>query len=215
MKYVARITLLMAGLVLFASLAGVARGFLPLPEFGSVVQAAPPHEFTIDVAVDCRTVAAGDKRGDTFIINGKLFPGGTFPLGNQSNDPIKPFNNRVAPIGDYVVRGQHAVSFAPGSIPGFPFPPDLAKAYETAPLGMATVYFLLKGGQTALIGEGYDLGPFPPSKALLTITGGIGDYSGAAGDVVFTILGRNITTCANSRATFRFQPGSVRGSSNK
>src|SRR5260370_7248820 len=47
--------------------------------------------FTIDVACDARTYrqnnvdpsAPGSSRGDTFIVQGKIYPGGTLPKGNN------------------------------------------------------------------------------------------------------------------------------------
>jgi hypothetical protein len=202
MKRIIMINLFALGLVL---LAGVVH-FWPLAEVKAAEEDEVVEEddvaaakiskiFTFDVAVDCRTVVSGPNRGDTFIINGKIFPGGTLPSGMASNDPTQPVND-VAPIGEYVVRGQHAI----------PFPSDIASAYSSAPFGHATVVFILKDGRKALTTEGYDLpGVFPPQKALLSVTGGIGGFRGATCDVVFNIIGRNDTGCANSRAKFNIR----------
>jgi hypothetical protein len=118
-----------------------------------------------------------------------------------------------------VVRGQHAIAL--------PQPPatDLFSVFDptsyysknyvssSAPLGLATAYFILNGGKSAIITEGYDLGPsLPPPGALLTIVGGVGDYSGAAGDLTDNIIGSNSTMCANSRVTFNVVTGSARRS---
>src|SRR5260370_35225852 len=51
--------------------------------------------FTIDVACDARTYrqnnvdpsAPGSSRGDTFIVQGKIYPGGTIPKGNNVFSP--------------------------------------------------------------------------------------------------------------------------------
>src|SRR5262245_53625557 len=120
MKRITKITLLASGVVLLAGLAGLAPRFRPLIELNAVAQAAQPDVLTLDLAVDCRTFVSGPNRGDVFIINGKLFPGGTLPSGTASFDPTQPVN-RVAPFGDWVVRGQHA----------FPFPAAIAPSYSS------------------------------------------------------------------------------------
>jgi hypothetical protein len=218
MQRISTIVLLALGLMLIGGL--VPSGFRPATQFSTVVHAAPPQSLTLDVAVDCRTVVSGTTRAAVFMISGKLFPGGTFPstpagidphVYNVGNDPVQSFNG-VSPIGEYLVRGQHAVNI----------PLNLNDAFftqhyisSTAPLGAAIAYFLLKGGTTALLTDGYDLGPnLPPPGALFTITGGIGDYAGATGDAKDIIVSSNATGCANSRTTFNIIPGSMRGSSN-
>jgi hypothetical protein len=187
-------TLLASGLVLIAT-----------PQ-SAVCADSPQHTVVLDVAVDCTTIVSGPNRGDSFIIAGKLFPGGTFPAADAPNQPTEPFNN-VAPIGEYAVRGQHSVAVGTTSI---------GPKYNNAPTGFATIYFTFNDNRNALIAEGYSiLQGGRPGGALTVIAGGIGTYSGAAGDMKFDILGRNASGCANSRATFHIQPGSVRGNSNK
>jgi hypothetical protein len=239
MKHIMNITVLALGSVVLPSL--LTPGFTQATEFRAAAQSASigtssdravdsyvrradstnpssDHPLVLDIAVDCNTVVSGTTRGATFIINGKIFPGGTFPNGAANNDPVKAYKG-VAPIGEYVVRGQHEISLNPPPDPFSIFDPTTYyyKNYvkSSVPLGLATAYFILNGGQSAIITEGYDLGPnLPPPGALLTIVGGIGAYSGAAGDLTDNIIGSNVTTCANSRVTFNIQPGSVRGSSN-
>jgi hypothetical protein len=207
MKHIARITLSASGLALLGLLAlsfASPGGLMP------VVHAATASTLTLDIAVDCKTVVSGDHRGDTFFINGKIFPGGTFPPGAINNDPVQPYNG-VAPIGEFAVRGQHAISVLPND----PFSVTDPNTYygqhyisSSAPLGTATLYFLLKGGKSAIIGAGYDLGPtLPPPQALLAIVGGIGDYSGASGQFEDDSIGLNSTGCANARVIFTFRPG--------
>jgi hypothetical protein len=185
-------------ITLFAlSLAGmVAMAVLGLP---AVVNAAgDPNTLNFDVACDCRTGVSGSNRGDVFIIQGKIFPAGTLPSGSAANDPTQPVNG-VASIGDWICRGQVAGTF----------PPEIAAAYESTPFAWNTQYFLLKNGR-ALTAEGYDI----PDGGFLSVTGGIGGFRGAAGDIQGTIFGTNITGCPNFRAKFTFQPGSIRGASN-
>ena len=192
--------LLTAGLALIAGTAGLVP-WLNSPEFPASVQAADGHVFTVDVAVDCRTFVGGPNRGDLFMLNGKIFPAGTLPSGPASNDPARPFN-RVAPIGDFLVRGQHA----------FPFPPEVASSYSSLPVDFATQYYVFEGGRSALTMEGYAfVAGQTPTVALLALTGGIGAYSGAAGDVRGTLLGANASQCPNFRVNINLQPGSIRG----
>jgi hypothetical protein len=125
MKRLTKITLVVSALVLML---GVVPGFRDLVRIEAAAQAGPEqaatgsHVLAFDVAVDCRTIAGGPNRGDVVIINGKIFPPGTLPSAAASNDPTQPVNG-VAPIGDFVGRGQHA----------FPFPPAVAPFYTSTP----------------------------------------------------------------------------------
>ena len=186
MKRITKIAPFAFGLSVLAGLVGVA-------------QATGETVLTLDIAADCRTAVGGANRGDTVIINGKLFPGGTLS-GVTGNDPTKPVNG-VAPIGDWVQRGQNS----------FPFPPAVATAYGSTPVAFGTQYFILNDGR-ALTTEGYLL--LPAFVTLNSTTGGIGGFSGAAGDAQTVVLGPNATGCLNGRITFMIQPSSVRGDSN-
>jgi hypothetical protein len=198
MSHIKKITVWVSGLILLTVLAGVVPVLRRPAAFEAAAQTvggqdvAPEHHrkiLTLDVAVDCRTLVTGPNRGDLFIINGKIFPAGTLPSGTASNDPTQPVNG-VAPIGDWLVRGQHA----------FPFPPAIARSYDSTPGDFATQYYILKGGHTALTAEGYAfLQSQAPTDVLLSVTGGIGGFRGATGDVQAAILGPNATGCPNSR----------------
>jgi hypothetical protein len=181
---------------LFGSV-GAAAALAALP---SETEASDTHTLTFDVACDCRTGSpvffAGGPRGEAFIVNGKIFPAGTLPSGTASNDPTQPVNG-VSPIGDWCCRGQMAGAF----------PPDVAPAYASTPFGWNTQYFLLKGGD-ALTAEGYTTGDVTtPTGELLSVTGGIGGFSGASGFIVETPFGTNATGCPNFRAKFRLRSG--------
>ena len=65
--------------------------------------------FNVDVAIDGATLAlnnndpadpANPKRGATFTVTGRIFPGGTIPAGNTSFDP-----NQPGSIGTWVCSG--------------------------------------------------------------------------------------------------------------
>jgi hypothetical protein len=201
MKSIAKMTLSALGL---AMLGPVAVHGLQDAERGG----GPRNTFTVDVAVDCRTAVSGNNRGDIFIINGKLFPAGTLPVGPASNDPILPVNG-VAPIGDWLVRGHHALPL--------PVPDPIAQGYRSAPGDFGTTYFLLDGGRTALIAETYAFlaEGGNPSLAFSAVTGGIGRFRGVAGEAEGPPIGTNATGCPNFRITFKLVLGSGRGASNQ
>jgi hypothetical protein len=177
--------------VIFGSITAAA-GLAALP---SEAEASDPHTLTFDVACDCRTGSPaffGGKRGDAFIINGKIFPAGTLPSGTASNDPTEPVNG-VSSIGDWSCRGQVAGAF----------PPAIAPAYRSTPFVWNTQYFILEGG--ALTAEGYNT----PTGELLSVTGGIRAFSGASGFIVEAPFGTNATGCPNFRVKVRLR--SARG----
>jgi len=196
MKRTIKIVLFAMALAVLASLPGISPGFGPLVELQSVVKAANKNTLTFDVACDCRMGSPGfftGNRGDAWIVSGKIFPTGTLPAGNASNDPTLPVNG-VAPIGEWTCRGQSAA----------PFPPALEAAYSATPFAFNTQYFMLNDGR-ALTVEGFAL----PTGERLSLTGGIGGFSGAAGDVEEEGFGTNATGCPNFRAEFTIRPGSV------
>ena len=169
---------------IFGSVAAAA-GLAALP---SEAEASDTGTLTFDVACDCRTGVAGTNRGDVFIIQGKIFPAGTLPSGTATNDPTQPVNG-VAPIGNWICRGQNS----------FPLPPAIAPAYSSTPAALNTQYFILNDGR-ALTAEGYAL---QPEGELLSVTGGIRGFSGASGFIVEAPFGTNATGCPNFRAKFR------------
>jgi hypothetical protein len=155
-------------------------------------EAAPAHILKLDVACDCRTGAQaffGGNRCDVFIVNGKIFPAGTLPAGTASNDPTQPVNG-IAPIGDWMCRGQLAM----------PFSPEIAPAYSSTPPFLNTQYFIFHD-KRALTVEGYAI----PTGELLSVTGGIGGFRGASGFIEEEGFGTNVTGCPNFHAKFRIR----------
>jgi hypothetical protein len=202
MKRTIKIALFAMALGILASMPGRVPGFRPLVELQGVVKAANEHTLTFDVACDCRMGSPaffGGNRGDAWIVSGKIFPAGTLPAGTGTNDPTLPVGG-VAPIGDWTCRGQNAL----------PFPPAVGAAYDASPFGFNTQYFILNDGR-ALTVEGYALPGFTGEQ--LSVTGGIGGFSGAGGDVeegpIGTSASTNATGCPNFRAKFTIRPGSV------
>ena len=148
-----------------------------------------PGEFTIDVACDARTyrqnnvdpAAAGSHRGDTFIVSGKIYPGGTIPAGQGVFSP-----DNSGSIGDWNCRGVWLVSsqeLANGAAPAF----DTSQIY------------LLPDGTKQLFSEGLE-GAVPTLRA---VTGGTGSMAGVTGQVRQELLGTNVTGLFNFRFTFK------------
>ena len=167
MKRTIKIVLFAVALAVLASLPGILPGFRPLVELQSVVKAANKNILTFDVACDCRMGSPAffrGNRGDAWIVSGKIFPAGTLPAGTATNDPTLPVRG-VAPIGEWTCRGQSAL----------PFPPAVAAAYNATPFAFNTQYFILNNG-SALTVEGYAI----PTGERLSVTGGIGGFSGPA-----------------------------------
>jgi hypothetical protein len=148
-----------------------------------------PGEFTIDVACDARTyrqnnvdpAASGSHRGDTFIVSGKIYPGGTIPAGQGVFSPDNPGS-----VGDWTCRGVWLVSsdeLANGTAPAF----DTSQIY------------LLPNETKQLFSEGLE-GPAPTLRAVI---GGTGSMSEATGQVRQELLGTNVTGLFNFRFTFK------------
>jgi len=144
---------------------------------------------TIDVACDARTYvqnnvdpsASGSHRGDTFIVAGRIFPGGTIPAGNNVFSPDNPGS-----IGKWICRGAWMVSsdeLGAGASP----------AFDT------TQIYLLPDGSRQLFSEGLE-GPQPVFR---TVIGGTGPLAGVRGEVKQELLGTNVTGLFNLRFTFR------------
>lgn len=161
--------------------------------FPSYVGAQPPNlndPLILDVAEDCNKFnymrgLTLDQivRGDGFIAGGKIFPPGTLPAGEATNDP-----NASGSIGNWVARGTSTDTLA-GHI-----------AHPNLPAVFFTQYLLLNDGR-GLIGEGW----FAPSGANQTsITGGLGNLKGTSGEMFTEVLGTNVTECGNYHLTFEF-----------
>jgi hypothetical protein len=195
MNRATRITVFVVALAILIGMTGLP-GVRPLAELQGVVKAQDENILTFDIACDCRTGTPSffeGKRGDGFIVSGKIFPAGTLPSGTATNDPALPVGG-VLPIGDWTCRGQVAG----------PFPTALAPAYAHTPPIFNTQYFMLNDGR-ALTVEGFAI----PTGERLSLTGGIGAFSGAAGSVEEGPIGTNSTGCPNFKAKFAIRAGSM------
>lgn len=160
-----------------------------------------PLYLVYDVATDARTFRLNRgaqlpdaRRGDSFIVEGKIYPGGTLPIGGTLLSPGS-FNLDTAggSIGKWVLRGTFNYDFG-----------EIIAGAEPAVFG--TQYFIFNDSRV-LVTDGSH-GAVTPQ--LRMITGGAGPFSGAAGDVTEAIIGTNLTGLFNQRFTFRLKKQSIK-----
>lgn len=172
-------------------------GFVPhVPQQVNVlpgVQADTEQTLTLDVAFDGRTGIANlvdpaikdGARGDTFVVNGKVFPGGTIPAGGTFDQPGTFDPDTRGSIGNFVCRGTmlfNAAEIAAGA----------------APYVVTNQLFQFNTGDV-LLTEGLEAGVNTVRRA---VTGGVGTYSGARGEAHLTLIGINKTGWENYRFVF-------------
>jgi hypothetical protein len=192
MKHLTKITLLASVLVLLAGLAGVVPGFRPLAELLASAQAAGDDILTFDVACDCRTGSPGffaGVRGDVFLVNGRYFlPGPS--SGTATDDPTGAVNGRIDP--------ETGCAAAVTTRFRLPSPRRVGTLRPQHPV-------LRPERWPGINSRGYAT---PTGE--LSLTGGIGGFSGASG---FVEEGRSVQMSPGVELPrqFRIQPGSVRG----
>src|SRR5438105_110192 len=149
--------------------------------------------FVVDVAIDATTLALNNndpsdpgnpKRGSTFTVTGKIFPGGTIPAGTTSFDP-----NQPGSIGNWICSGVF-----------------LAAASEifggTAPIAVHTSQiFMFTSDRKALMTEGLE-GPVGVTTHRVVV-GGTGAYQDMVGQSRQDTIGLNGTGLFDHRFTFR------------
>jgi hypothetical protein len=160
------------------------------------VQANAQETLTVDVACDCRTfrlnrvdpAATSDfgDGGDTFVVRGKLFPGGTIPAGGTFDNPSPVGPDSPGSVGDWHCRGVIIVS-------------EAEAAAGAKPLFSYTQHYLLNQFKDSLVIESA-LIEFDAEDQVLV--GGIGQYGGVTGTARAETLGTNNTGCPNFRTTF-------------
>ena len=158
------------------------------------------HILVYDVACDARTFRLNKsgtlmdaRRGDGFIVQGKIYPGGTIPPGGTMENP-GPFDPDTVPgsIGNWVCRGT------------FNF--DIAEILTGArPHLYSTQYHLFDNG-AGLVHDGPE-GGSPQLRALI---GGMRGFAGAAGEVLEEPIGVNSTGLFNIRHSFKIKNQSHR-----
>jgi hypothetical protein len=153
-----------------------------------------------DVACDGRTFRLNKsgtlldaRRGDGFIVQGKIYPAGTIPVGGTVQNP-GPFDPDTAPgsIGTWVCRGT--------------FTSDIGDILAGAHPHLYSTQLHLFTNGAALVHEGPE-GGAPQLRAL---TGGMGGFLGVSGEVMEVPLGVNTTGLFNIRHTFRIKSDSLR-----
>jgi hypothetical protein len=212
-----RIMLSLFVLGLFISgVVGVARSFSSEIEGAKVGHLKPETPFTVDIAMDGRTVRfnhgityqeAG--RGDTFVIFGPIYPAGTLPTGPASNSPDDPGS-----IGAWTFRTTFSydggVSRGSGleaccGLPAVEVPPLWIQDRRGKPgmvdlftqLGLGTGWYQFDDGG-ALVAEGLVSRP----TGVAAVVGGTGAFSGAGGELTGVAIGTNRTGYPNLRITF-------------
>jgi hypothetical protein len=167
------------------------------PQVGatSLASAGPDRFIVIDIAFDgnaffvnsANPAATGGAPGDTFLLKGKLFVGGTIAPGNNTFSP-----NAPGSIGNFLCRGTMLFS-------------DAEIAAGAAPFVATTQTYLFDNGNM-LITEGLEAGVQTIDRA---VVGGLGDFSGASGEVHLELLGFNTTGFENYRGTFKLKKKSL------
>jgi hypothetical protein len=151
--------------------------------------------FVVDVAIDAHTLALNNDptaagvphRGTTFIVNGKIYRGGTIPSGVTSFDPS------TAPdsIGTWICRGVFLADFADIFVNG-----TAKDAFDT------TQMFLFPDDTNALFTEGFE-GNVGVSTHR-TVTGGTGRFRRMVGTVKQETIGVNRNGAADGLFDLRF-----------
>lgn len=177
--------------VFVAATAALVMSFLPQPAATSV-QAAQAVSY--DVACDGNTftlnrqnsTATEIRRGDTFVLNGKIYAGGTIPEGGTRSEPSSFGPDKPGSIGVWFCRG----TFLVGS-----------EKFDVEKIQRATTHYFALNDKNRLITEGFE-GSVNISRVIL---GGIGQYAGASGLVSMERIGVNATGAYNMRFTFNLE----------
>jgi len=162
-------------------------------------KAGDDRGFTLDVAEDCDPATAvvnpvnpledttmNNSVGDTLVVTGSIFPGGTLHTGTQSNSPGDPGS-----LGQWRSRASLIANWTAQT------------GFESSPIAFATMIYTLNNGRDSIMSEG--LVPNIGSATKRVLIGGTGTFSGAAGEVRMENLGTNATGCFNYRFTFKLK----------
>jgi hypothetical protein len=159
-------------------------------------QSTPPQPrnvFFIDVVEDCNkafvnpvdpkeNTVTDTAPGDTIVVGGTIYPGGTLKTGAQKNLPTDP-----GAIGTWLSRAVFVVNTAQfnGGV---------------SPIAFATMLYMFRDSSSSLVSEG--LVPNVAGTEQRAVVGGTGMFADAAGQVTHQNLGTNGTGCFNYRFTF-------------
>ena len=160
-------------------------------------QAQGDRKFTFDVAEDCfdfvRNAVDPNENpldlaiGDTVIVGGPIYPGGTLKAGVQNNLPTDPGS-----IGRWKSRAVMLANFD-----------HVTNSFNGSPIAFATMLYMFPDDSKSLISEG--LVPDFGLSSKRGVIGGTGSYSSAGGEVLLENIGVNGTGCFNYRFTFKLK----------
>ena len=168
-------------------------GLVPNPAKAQDTQPQPRNNFVIDVVEDCNhayinpvdpkeNTAADVSPGDTIVVQGTIYPGGTLKAGAQTNLPTAP-----GAIGRWLSRAVFVVNTAQFS-------------GNVSPIAFATMLYMFPNSSSSLVSEG--LVPNIGTAEQRAVIGGTGGFVDASGQVTHQNLGTNGTGCFNYRFTF-------------
>jgi hypothetical protein len=169
----------------------VIMSFMPQP---ATTTSQAVRAVTYDVACDGNSFTlnrqnnkvAEIKRGDTFVLNGKIYPGGTIPSGGTRSEPSSFGPDQGGSIGTWFCRG----SFLVGS-----------EKFDVEKIQRATTQYFALNDKNRLITEGFE-GSTETNRVIL---GGVGEYYNAHGLVSMERIGINATGAYNMRFTFNLE----------
>lgn len=165
-----------------------------LPQRGNVTHAASSASVAFDVACDGRTFVINRKnqnqlkinRGDSYVLNGAIYQGGTIPAGGTKTEPSTFGPDHSGSIGSWYCNGSFLVD---------------GDQFNTEKLQrVSTQYFLLQG-KDRLITQGFEGSP----DINRVIVGGVNNFTGSRGICVMQRLGINATGSYNLRFTFQME----------
>ena len=149
--------------------------------------------FFIDVAEDCNdayinpvdpkeNTAVDTSPGDTIVVQGTIYAGGTLKAGKQNNLPTD-----AGAIGKWLSRAVFVVNTAQfnGGV---------------SPIAFATMLYMFPDSSSSLMSDG--LVPNIGRTEQGAVIGGTGKFADSAGQVTHQNLGTNGTGCFNYRFTF-------------
>jgi hypothetical protein len=152
----------------------------------------------IDVACDADTMRMvgagvdGPLRGTTFIVNGKIYPANTIPMGNGFDI------DTPGDIGSWSCRGTFHFDRSEFLTGKQPHQATIQQYHFGAPGDFLAPDSLRSEGM-----EGVSSAPFTSR----VVYGGTGEYRGVIGEVKQETLGRNSTGLFNFRFTFKVRRG--------
>jgi hypothetical protein len=149
---------------------------------------------TLDVALDGRTFVVNRVnpssgsigRGDTFVLDGKVFAGGTIPTGGTKTEPSSVGPDSAGAVGDWICRGAYLVESA---------------ELSTAKIQRATTQYFLLANKDRIVTEGFE----GASDITRVVTGGLRQFEGARGNATVERLGINATGAYNYRFVFTME----------